>query len=322
MVEESSRRQEDLDLSVVIPVFNEEENLLELYGKLKGVLERIGRNYEIIFVDDGSMDRSFEILKSIHEIDRRVKVIRFRKNFGQTAALSAGFDHAKGKIIVTMDADLQNDPEDIPLLLGKIEEGYDVVSGWRADRKDPISKKIPSRISNWLASKLTGLKLHDFGCTLKAYRKEIIKNVRLYGDHHRYIPALASWQGAKIAEVKVRHHPRKHGKSKYGFKRLLRGFLDLIVVKFLVDYSTRPMHFFGILGLLLILGGFILGLSLVIERFLFHISLSDRPLLLLAVLLIIVGLQFLMIGLIGELVIRTYFETHKKPTYVIEEVIE
>ncbi|KUK16864.1 glycosyltransferase family 2 protein [Thermococcus sibiricus] len=322
MVEESSRRQEDLDLSVVIPVFNEEENLLELYGKLKEVLERTGRSYEIIFVDDGSTDRSLEILKSIHEIDRRVKVIRFRKNFGQTAVLSAGFDHAKGKIIVTMDADLQNDPEDIPLLLGKIEEGYDVVSGWRADRKDPISKKIPSRISNWLASKLTGLKLHDFGCTLKAYRKEIIKNVRLYGDHHRYIPALASWQGAKIAEVKVRHHPRKHGKSKYGFKRLLRGFLDLIVVKFLVDYSTRPMHFFGILGLLLILGGFILGLSLVIERFLFHISLSDRPLLLLAVLLIIVGLQFLMIGLIGELVIRTYFETHKKPTYVIEEVIE
>ncbi|HCF38330.1 MAG TPA: glycosyltransferase, partial [Thermosipho africanus] len=301
---------------------NEEENLLELYGKLKEVLERTGRSYEIIFVDDGSTDRSLEILKSIHEIDRRVKVIRFRKNFGQTAVLSAGFDHAKGKIIVTMDADLQNDPEDIPLLLGKIEEGYDVVSGWRADRKDPISKKIPSRISNWLASKLTGLKLHDFGCTLKAYRKEIIKNVRLYGDHHRYIPALASWQGAKIAEVKVRHHPRKHGKSKYGFKRLLRGFLDLIVVKFLVDYSTRPMHFFGILGLLLILGGFILGLSLVIERFLFHISLSDRPLLLLAVLLIIVGLQFLMIGLIGELVIRTYFETHKKPTYVIEEVIE
>ena len=322
MVEESSRRQEDLDLSVVIPVFNEEENLLELYGKLKEVLERTGRSYELIFVDDGSTDRSLEILKSIHEIDRRVKVIRFRKNFGQTAVLSAGFDHAKGKIIVTMDADLQNDPEDIPLLLGKIEEGYDVVSGWRADRKDPISKKIPSRISNWLASKLTGLKLHDFGCTLKAYRKEIIKNVRLYGDHHRYIPALASWQGAKIAEVKVRHHPRKHGKSKYGFKRLLRGFLDLIVVKFLVDYSTRPMHFFGILGLLLILGGFILGLSLVIERFLFHISLSDRPLLLLAVLLIIVGLQFLMIGLIGELVIRTYFETHKKPTYVIEEVIE
>ncbi len=314
---------EMIELSVVIPVYNEEENIYELYNKLRKVLPTLNKSYEIIFVDDGSKDNSFKILKSIHEKDNRVKIIKLRRNFGQTAALSAGFSYANGSIIVTMDADLQNDPEDIPVLLKKIEEGYDLVSGWRADRKDPFfTKKLPSKLSNWLASKLTGVQLHDFGCTLKAYRSEVVKNLNLYGEMHRFIPALASWMGASIAEVKVKHFPRKRGKSKYGIGRLIRGFLDLIVVKFLLSYSTRPIQLFGTLGILSFLIGFIIGLYLTIEKFLFGASLANRPLLLLSVLLIFIGIQFITMGLLGEIVSRIYYEMGDRKVYFIDKILD
>jgi len=321
------REQMDLlkmiELSVVIPVYNEEENIYELYNKLRKVLPTLNKSYEIIFVDDGSKDNSFKILKSIHEKDNRVKIIKLKRNFGQTAALSAGFSYANGSIIVTMDADLQNDPEDIPVLLKKIEEGYDLVSGWRADRKDPFfTKKLPSKLSNWLASKLTGVQLHDFGCTLKAYRSEVVKNLNLYGEMHRFIPALASWMGASIAEVKVKHFPRKRGKSKYGIGRLIRGFLDLIVVKFLLSYSTRPIQLFGALGILSFLIGFIIGLYLTIEKFLFGASLANRPLLLLSVLLIFIGIQFITMGLLGEIVSRIYYEMGNRKVYFIDKILD
>src|SRR3990172_6272450 len=235
-------------LSVVIPLLNEEKNLPELYKRMNKAISSYSK--EVIFVDDGSTDNTFNILKQFHEKDPDVKIIRFRRNFGQTAALSAGFDHARGDIVITMDGDLQNDPEDIPRLLEKINAGYDVVSGWRANRSDPsISKKIPSRISNWLAGRLTGIKLHDSGCTLKAYRSDVIKNIRLYGEMHRYIPAVANWIGASFTEEVVEHHPRRFGKSKYGISRTIRVILDLITVKFLQSFSTRPIHAFGSPGL-------------------------------------------------------------------------
>lgn len=312
-----------LEVSVVIPIYNEEGNIRELYTKLNEVLSIITENYEVIFVDDGSTDNSFNILKEINTENKNVVVVKFRRNFGQTAALSAGFDHFKGDVIITMDGDLQNDPEDIALLLTKINEGYDIVSGWRVDRKDPFfTKKLPSKLSNWLASKLTGVKLHDFGCTFKAYRREVVENINLYGEMHRYIPALASQMGVSIAEVKVRHHPRQHGKSKYGITRLMRGMLDLITVKFLLSYSMRPLQLFGIPGTLSLFIGFVIGAYLTIERFFFGMSLADRPLLLLAVLLMFLGVQFVTMGLLGEIITRTYYEVQGKPIYTVKEIIE
>jgi len=312
-----------VDISIVIPVYNEEENIRELYAKLRDVLPSITENYEILFVDDGSTDNSPNILKEINTEDKKVKAIKFRRNFGQSAALSAGFGNSKGDVIITMDGDLQNDPEDIPLLLKKINEGYDVVSGWRVDRKDPFfTKKLPSKFSNWLAIKLTGVKLHDFGCTLKAFRREVVDNINLYGEMHRYIPALASWMGISIAEVKVRHHPRQHGKSKYGIARLIRGMLDLITVKFLLSYSTRPLQLFGIPGIISFFVGFVIGAYLTIGRLFFGIGLADRPLLLLAVLLIFLGVQFITMGLLGEIITRTYYEVQGKPIYAVKEIIE
>ena len=312
-----------LEVSVVIPIYNEEGNIRELCIKLNDVLPIITENYEIIFVDDGSTDNSFNILKEINTENKNVVVVKFRRNFGQTAALSAGFDHFKGDVIITMDGDLQNDPEDIALLLTKINEGYDIVSGWRVDRKDPFfTKKLPSKFSNWLASKLTGVKLHDFGCTFKAYRREVVENINLYGEMHRYIPALASQMGVSIAEVKVRHHPRQHGKSKYGITRLIRGMLDLITVKFLLSYSMRPLQLFGIPGIISLFIGFVIGAYLTIERFFFGMSLADRPLLLLAVLLIFLGVQFITMGLLGEIITRTYYEIQGKPIYAVKEIIE
>ena len=312
-----------LEVSVVIPIYNEEGNISELCIKLNDVLPIITENYEIIFVDDGSTDNSFNILKEINTENKNVVVVKFRRNFGQTAALSAGFDHSKGDVIITMDGDLQNDPEDIALLLTKINEGYDIVSGWRVDRKDPFfTKKLPSKFSNWLASKLTGVKLHDFGCTFKAYRREVVENINLYGEMHRYIPALASQMGVSIAEVKVRHHPRQHGKSKYGIARLMRGMLDLITVKFLLSYSMRPLQLFGIPGMILLFAGFVIGAYLTIERFFFGMGLADRPLLLLVVLLIFLGVQFVTMGLLGEIITRTYYEIQGKPIYAVKEIIE
>jgi len=316
-------KQKPLEISIVIPVYDEEENIKDLYAKLGEVLPSITESYEIIFVDDGSTDNSFNILKEINKKDEKVKAIKFRRNFGQTAAISAGFDYSKGDVIITMDGDLQNDPGDIPLLLEKINEGYDVVSGWREDRKDPLfTKKLPSKFSNWLASKLTGVKLHDFGCTLKAFRREVMENIDLYGEMHRYIPALASWMGVSIAEVKVRHRPRQHGKTKYGITRLMRGMLDLITVKFLLSYSTRPLQLFGIPGVISFFAGFVIGAYLTIGRLFFGMGLADRPLLLLAVLLVFLGVQFITMGLLGEVIARTYYEAQGKPIYAVKEIIE
>ncbi len=309
-------------ISVVIPAYNEEENIPVLYERLKNVLERLGENYEIIFVDDGSEDRTPEVLRDIAKRDRSVKVVRFRRNYGQTAAMYAGFEHAKGDVIITMDADLQNDPEDIPVLLEKVREGYDIVSGWRKDRKDPfLSRKLPSSVANWIISKVTGVELHDYGCTLKAYRAEIAKRYRLYGDMHRFLPALARRFGAKITEIPVRHHPRLYGKSKYGIGRTIRVILDIFLVKFLNEYITKPLYVFGGAGFFLFVAGFLIELYLTALKLFTGADIGDRPLLLLGVLLILAGIQLLSTGIIAELIVRTYYESSGEKPYVIEETI-
>lgn len=308
-------------VSVIIPLYNEEENIPILYRRLKDVLERMDRPYEIIFVDDGSEDRTPEILEEIHRGDERVVVLSFRRNFGQTAALVAGFDHARGDIIVTMDGDLQNDPEDIPKLLEMMED-YDVVSGWRIRRKDPfLTRRLPSMVANWIISKVTGLRLHDYGCTLKAYRREIIENIRLYGEMHRYIPAVAKWAGAKVGEVETIHHPRRFGRSKYGLSRTIKVILDLITIRFLQSFSTRPLHAFGLLGIVLGGSGFLISLYLTIEKLFFGQDIGGRPLLLLGVLLIILGVQFVGMGLLGEMLVRVYHESQGKPIYILKRVL-
>ena len=312
-----------MNISVIVPLLNEEENIEVLYRELIDQLRELGQKFEIIFVDDGSTDRTFEILSKIQKDDSRVKVISFRKNFGQTAALSAGFDHAKGDIIVTLDADLQNDPQDIPKLLEKLNEGYDLVNGWRFDRKDPfLTRRLPSIIANKIISLITRVTLHDYGCTLKAFRKEVTKNIRLYGEMHRFIPAIASGMGISICEVKVNHRARKYGKSKYGISRTIRVILDLITVKFLLSYATRPIQVFGLLGFCSGIIGFAIAIYLTIQRQFFGIPLANRPLLLLAILLIFIGLQFVTLGLIAELQARTYHEAQNKPIYVIREILE
>ncbi len=308
-------------LSIVIPVYEEEESLPELYRSLKDVLDGLGVPYEIIFVDDGSRDSSLIILEDIQATDDKVVVISFRKNFGQTAALAAGFNYAKGDIIITMDADLQNDPADIPRLLEKIND-YDVVSGWRKKRRDPlISRRLPSVIANWLISVVTGVYLHDYGCTLKAYRSEVVKNIRLYGDMHRFIPAIASWVGAEITEVETRHNPRRFGTSKYGIARTLRVVLDLITVKFLQSFSTRPIHAFGPAGLALGGVGFLISLYLTYVKLFLGEEIGGRPLLLLGILLIILGFQCVILGLLGEMLARIYHESQEKPIYVVKKVL-
>lgn len=311
-----------MDISVVVPIMNEEESIDELYPRLKDVLGKLGKTYEVIFVDDGSTDQSFNILKSLAGGEEKVRVIRFRTNFGQTAALSAGFKYANGDIIVTIDADLQNDPEDIPKLLEKMNEGYDVVSGWRKKRQDPLlTRRVPSFFANKLISRITGVCLHDYGCTLKAYRKEVIKNIDLYGEMHRFIPALAKWVGASIGEVVVKHSPRKYGRSKYGLSRTIAVILDLITVRFLMSYSTKPIQIFGLLGIISGGIGFFMGICLVIQRQFFKVALSNRPMLLLAVLLMVVGIQFVSMGLLGEMQVRTYHESQNKPIYVVKEIL-
>lgn len=311
-----------MDISVVIPVLNEEGNIKLLLGQLQNILKNLGKSYEIIIVDDGSEDKTYEILKALYQEIACLKVIRFRTNFGQTAALSAGFNYAEGDTIITIDSDLQNDPQDIPELLNKLEEGYDVVSGWRKKRKDPFfTRRIPSFLANKLISVITGVHLHDYGCTLKAYRKEVVKNIELYGQMHRFIPALAKWIGAKITEIEVQHHRRKYGKSKYGMSRVVGVILDLITVRFLLSYSTRPIQIFGLVGLISNIVGFGLGIYLVIQRQVFRIPLANRPLLFLAVLLIFIGIQFISMGLLGEMQARTYHESQNKPIYVIKEIL-
>ncbi len=311
-----------VDLSIVIPIFNEEDSIEPLCDSIVEATESMGLSREIIFVNDGSQDRSFEVLCDLHQKDPRVKVVDFRRNFGQTAAMAAGFNIAKGRLIVSMDGDLQNDARDIPRLLSKLEEGYDLVSGWRKERKEALfRRRFPSWIANWLIGRITGVRLHDYGCTLKAYRAEIIKEIGLYGEMHRFIPALASWMGARIAEIPVTHHARRFGKTKYGLGRTVRVILDLITVKFLMTYSTRPLHFFGIPGLLSLFLGILISLYLTILKLFFHEQLAQRPLILLGILLIFIGIPFISMGFLAEIQTRTYHEPQGKPTYVIREIL-
>jgi glycosyltransferase involved in cell wall biosynthesis len=309
-------------ISVVIPLYNEEESLPTLRQQLTQALQRCGYTYEIVIVDDGSKDRSFAILQTWAAEDVHLTVVRFRRNFGQTAAFSAGFDHARGEVVITMDADLQNDPNDIPKLMGKLDEGYDIVSGWRKDRQDRwLDRKFPSMLANHLISNVTDVRLHDYGCSLKAYRREVLQHVRLYGELHRFIPALASQAGGTVTEVPVNHRARQFGRSKYGISRTIRVTLDLITIWFLGAYSTRPIHVFGTLGILSALGGGVAGLFLTYQKLVLGENIGGRPLLLLAVLLVVIGVQLITMGLLGEMVTRTYHESQNKPIYIVRQVI-
>ncbi len=311
-----------MDLSIVVPIYNEEENIPLLYAEIQEVLDNTSYSYELICVDDGSSDRSVAVLEELSSKDDRVVVIELRRNFGQTAAMSAGFDHARGEIIVTMDGDLQNDPHDIPNMVEKLNAGYDVVTGWRFDRKDPfISRKLPSMMANKLISWITGVGLHDYGCTLKAFRKEVTENIRLYGEMHRFIPAIASGMGISFTEVKVNHRARRFGTSKYGISRTIRVVLDLLTVKFLLSYATRPLHVFGTVGVISGGLGVLMAFVMTLQRFFAGVGLADRPLLLLAVLLIFMGIQFVTMGLLAELVVRTYHESQHKPIYYVRRII-
>ena len=310
-----------MTLSIVIPIYNEDENVQILYEKLKEALDLLKKEYEILFVDDGSTDRTLPILEEIQAKDKRVVVLSLRRNFGQTAAFAAGFDFARGDVIVTMDGDLQNDPADIPKLFELIKDN-DLVSGWRKKRKDPFfTRRLPSIIANWLISNVTGVKLHDYGCSLKAYRRDVIKNLKLYGEMHRFIPAVASWYGVRIAEVEIGHHPRLRGKSKYGISRTIKVVLDLITVKFLQSFSTKPIQFFGPIGILSGFLGFLILLYLSIDKLFMGHAIGARPLLLLGALLIIVGIQLIGMGLLGEMLVRVYHESQRKPIYVIKKVL-
>jgi len=311
------------DLSVVVPFYEEEAAIAPFFAELLPVLDRLNAAVEVVAVDDGSRDRTFERLRAVHETDPRVRVVRLRRNFGQTAALAAGFEHARGRTVITMDGDLQNDPADIPRLLEALEAGSDVVSGWRHDRKDAqIHRVIPSKLANRLISRVTGVVLHDYGCGIKAYRRDVVSELRLYGEMHRFLPAIAADRGARISELQVNHRPRTLGRSKYGITRTVRVILDLVTVKFLSDFSTRPIQIFGLFGLLVALvGGALLGF-LGIERIFFGVELGGRPIVLLAIVLFVTGLQFITFGLLGEMLARTYHESQGKPVYVVGETLD
>lgn len=311
------------DLSLVIPVYNEKDNLPLLMQAIRAALQPLQQTWEVIFVDDGSTDGSTEILAQLAEqFPTHVRAVIFRRNFGQTAAIAAGLDHADGNIIILLDADLQNDPADIPVLLAKLDEGYDLVSGWRKDRKDNrFTRTIPSMLANGLISWVTGVHLHDYGCTLKAYRREALEGFRLYGEMHRFIPVFAHSVGAKITEIPVRHHPRKFGVAKYGLERTVKVILDLFTVKFLLDYSNKPIYLFGGAGMGLIFGSALLMLYLFVRRFVSGVAVLGSPLFQLGVMFAIMGFQSILMGLIAELLARTYHESQSKPTYTIRETI-
>jgi glycosyltransferase involved in cell wall biosynthesis len=312
-----------LDLSVVIPVKNEAPNLEPLHDELAQALSAWPGTWEVLFIDDGSSDDSFDVMVRLARRDPRVRVIRFRRNFGQTAAFSAGFAHARGRVIVTSDGDRQNDPRDIPMLVARLEEGSDIVCGWRRDRKDRfLTRRVPSMIANWLISRATGVALHDYGCSLKAFRAEVVKPLRLYGEMHRFIPAIASEMGVQVTEMVVNHRSRIHGVSKYGLSRTVRVILDLLTVKFLLSYSTRPLQMFGLIGMVLGGLGAAITVWLAIQRLVFVQPIGDRPMLLLGILLIFIGVQFVTLGLLAEVQTRTYHESQDKPTYVIREIVE
>ena len=311
------------DLSVIIPVFNEEGSLNALYREVSETLTEL-YDYEIIFIDDGSSDNSRDILRKIHSDDDRVRVIYFRKNFGQTAAIAAGFENCRGQIVVPLDADGQNDPSDIPKLIDKLNEGYDIVSGWRKDRKDnAVTRTFPSRVANWIIGRITGVKLHDYGCSMKAYRWNSIKEIKLYGEMHRFIPALASWGGEKVTEMVVNHRPRTTGITKYGLNRTFKVILDLITIKFLASFSTKPIYVFGGVGGLCGFGSFLSGFILLYQKFIMDPSfpMNRNPLLILTAMLAMMAVQFVLMGLLAEILVRTYHESQGRPIYVVEETL-
>lgn len=310
-----------MKISVVVPVYNEKDNVTILHQKIKDVMIKNSYDYEIIFVDDGSSDGTFDIMREIAKEDRNLKIIRFRRNFGQTAAMAAGFDYAKGDVIVSLDGDLQNDPEDIPELLKKIEEGYDVVSGWRKNRQDEKKRVAFSKVANWLIGKITKVNLHDYGCSLKAYRSDVAKNLHMYGELHRFIPVLANIYGASITEIPVRHHPRQFGQSKYNLSRTFRVIVDLILMYFMQKFITRPIHFFGIIGFFLFALGFGIDTYLAVEKIFFGMNIGNRPLLLMGVLLILTGINLGGIGIISEFLTRIYYESQNKKIYNIKTMI-
>ena len=313
-----------IELSIVVPVLNEADNLMSLYEEIcHTVNDRY--NCEILFIDDGSTDNSPAVMSTLLQDDPRVRIIRFRRNFGQTAALSAGFEHARGQIIIPLDADGQNDPADIPKLIEKLNEGYDIVSGWRRKRHDNVlTRKVPSLMANWLIARITGVKLHDFGCTLKAYRASSLKEIRLYGEMHRFIPALASWSGEKVGELVVNHRPRTKGTAKYGLGRTFKVILDLITIRFLMSFSTKPIYVFGGLGVLSTLGAFLSGAAVLYQKFISasHLSMNKNPLLVLTAMLITASIQFILMGLLAEILVRIYHESQDRPIYVIEKIFE
>ena len=310
------------EISVFLPVFNEEENIEPLNEKLTRSLEQLGRSFEVIYVDDGSTDGSLARLRRIAERDRRIRVIAFRRNYGQTAAMSAGIDHARGDILIPMDADLQNDPEDIIRLLEKLDEGYDVVSGWRKDRKDKwLTRRIPSMMANRLISAISGVRLHDYGCSLKAYRRDVLADVKLYGEMHRFIPVYANWAGARVAEIPVTHHARRAGNSKYGLSRTIKVVFDLMTIKFMSSYLTKPLYLFGSAGLICLVISIITLMLALFLRFVHDIHLNRMPLATFAMVMFGMGFQFIFMGLLAEMIVRTYHESQNKPTYLIREQI-
>lgn len=310
------------DLSVLVPVFNEEESLPRLYEKLVSALDSLGRSWEAILVDDGSSDSSWQLLTEMSARDKRIRCVRFVRNFGQTAALAAGIDFARGEIIIPMDADLQNDPVDITRLLDKLDEGFDVVSGWRKERQDEFfTRLIPSWTANKVISVISGVRLHDYGCSLKAYRREVIKDVRLYGEMHRFVPIYASWMGAKVSEIPVTHHARQYGKSKYGLSRTFKVVLDLILVKFLSSYATKPIHIFGAFGLLCFVAGFLAFAWMLVLKFCFLTSFIETPLPILVAMCAMLGVQFIFMGLMAEILMRTYHESQGKTIYRVKSTL-
>src|SRR6202453_2646861 len=310
--------------SIVVPFHNEEENVTALYDRLKAVMEQIGDSFELVLVDDGSSDRTYKLLEEMAAVDSRVLVVKLRRNFGQTSALAAGFDHASSEFILALDGDLQHDPNDIPAFLEKLEEGYDVVSGWRKERIDNmVMRRIPSRCANWLMARISGVDIHDFGTTFKAYRREVIHNIPLYGEMHRFIPALASWYGASICEIPIRNVNRERGKSHYGIGRTVRVFFDLLTIRFLLKYMTRPLHFFGVIGALGIFGGGLVSAFLVVLKIFTHQAVMDQhgPLFVLAAVMILAGTQLLAIGLLGELQVRHYHTSSHRAPYAIDRLV-
>lgn len=319
---EAPPRETAPEISVFLPVYNEEPNLPLLHAKLDQALNKLGRSAEVVFVDDGSNDGSLKILRELASADPRVRVVALRRNYGQTAAMAAGIDAARGEVLIPMDADLQNDPADIVLLLTKLDEGYDVVSGWRKNRKDKmITRKIPSMIANRLISWIGGVPLHDYGCSLKAYRRESLKDVRLYGEMHRFIPIYASWAGARVAEIPVEHHPRTMGKSKYGLSRTVKVIFDLMTIKFMASYQTKPIYVFGTFGVLAFAISLLAGLYAVFLKLFHKADFVQTPLPILTIVMFAVGIQFLLMGLLAEMLVRTYHESQAKPIYAVKERI-